>query len=152
MPYRTIDDRIEGTVITFTDISFLKQLEARLMETELKSNTLMNAVTNIIISLDNDGTIRSLNRAAEKFFSLKETEVLGKDYYNLLVPQPARKDIRACINSLSEGSQTVTFKTEEKGTADEPITLKWQGNKITDAHGLVTGVIIVGPDRSLYEK
>jgi uncharacterized protein YqfA (UPF0365 family) len=30
MPYRTIDDRIEGVVITFADITVAKTLEAKL--------------------------------------------------------------------------------------------------------------------------
>jgi hypothetical protein len=32
MPYRTLENRIDGVVITFTDISAAKALEARLRE------------------------------------------------------------------------------------------------------------------------
>jgi two-component system CheB/CheR fusion protein len=32
MPYRTLDDRIDGVVITFTDITAAKTLEAQLRE------------------------------------------------------------------------------------------------------------------------
>jgi two-component system CheB/CheR fusion protein len=32
MPYRTLDDRIDGVVITFWDISVAKTLEAKLQE------------------------------------------------------------------------------------------------------------------------
>jgi hypothetical protein len=32
MPYRTLDDRIDGVVITFADITVAKTLEARLRE------------------------------------------------------------------------------------------------------------------------
>ena len=32
MPYRTLDDRIDGVVITFADITTAKKLEARLRE------------------------------------------------------------------------------------------------------------------------
>jgi len=32
MPYRTLDDRIDGVVITFTDITTAKRLEAQLRE------------------------------------------------------------------------------------------------------------------------
>ncbi|MCX6268100.1 MAG: PAS domain-containing protein, partial [Bacteroidetes bacterium] len=36
MPYRTLDDRIEGLVITFTDITFAKKVETELKESELR--------------------------------------------------------------------------------------------------------------------
>jgi hypothetical protein len=32
MPYRTLDDRIDGVVITFSDITVAKKLEAQLRE------------------------------------------------------------------------------------------------------------------------
>jgi two-component system CheB/CheR fusion protein len=32
MPYRTLDNMIDGVVITFTDITVIKQLEAQLRE------------------------------------------------------------------------------------------------------------------------
>ena len=32
MPYRTLDDRIDGVVITFADITVAKTLEAKLRE------------------------------------------------------------------------------------------------------------------------
>jgi two-component system CheB/CheR fusion protein len=48
MPYRTMDDRIDGLVITFTDITRAKKLEIELKEaiTILKENNLQNKVTN----------------------------------------------------------------------------------------------------------
>jgi two-component system CheB/CheR fusion protein len=36
MPYRTLDDRIDGLVITFTDITFAKKVETELKESELR--------------------------------------------------------------------------------------------------------------------
>jgi two-component system CheB/CheR fusion protein len=34
MPYRTLENRIEGVVITFTDITVSKTLEAKLRKTQ----------------------------------------------------------------------------------------------------------------------
>jgi two-component system CheB/CheR fusion protein len=34
MPYRTLDDRIDGVVITFADITMAKTLEAELRRTQ----------------------------------------------------------------------------------------------------------------------
>jgi two-component system, chemotaxis family, CheB/CheR fusion protein len=34
MPYRTLEDKIDGVVITFTDVTVAKTLEAQLRETQ----------------------------------------------------------------------------------------------------------------------
>ena len=36
MPYRTLDDRIDGVVITFADITASKTLEAKLLANQSK--------------------------------------------------------------------------------------------------------------------
>jgi len=42
MPYRTFDDRIDGLVITFINISDLKQVEMKLLESEKLNQLLLN--------------------------------------------------------------------------------------------------------------
>lgn len=46
MPYRTVDDRVDGVVITFTDITAAKVLEAKLRnkQSELESHVAGQAV------------------------------------------------------------------------------------------------------------
>jgi len=152
MPYRTADDRIDGLVITFTDITVSKNLEAELRKAENTANLLMNSVTNVIISFSKNEEILSMNKAAEKFFGRKSSEVLGKNYFNTLLPEPSRQIVRSVLKSLSTGSKTVTFNTQEPGVSGEKITIKWQANMVTGANNLLTDIIVVGPDRSVYEK
>src|SRR6185436_8634983 len=49
MPYRTLDDRIEGVVITFLDISAAKTLEAKLRD---KQGTLENRIADQSAKMD----------------------------------------------------------------------------------------------------
>jgi two-component system CheB/CheR fusion protein len=56
MPYRTLDDRIDGLVITFTDITFAKKVETELKESELRFRMLyQNSPDAHIISDFSDG-------------------------------------------------------------------------------------------------
>jgi two-component system, chemotaxis family, CheB/CheR fusion protein len=43
MPYRTVDDRIDGLVITFFNLSDLKQVESKLHETDQMNRFLLNS-------------------------------------------------------------------------------------------------------------
>ncbi len=51
MPYRTFDDRIDGLVITFINISDLKQVELELQVAEQINSFLLNSSSDVIITI-----------------------------------------------------------------------------------------------------
>ncbi len=63
MPYRTLDDRIDGVVITFTDITMAKTLEAKLRE---KHAVLEKRVAKDVAERANVSKFTSLNAIALK--------------------------------------------------------------------------------------
>ena len=94
MPYRTFDDRINGVVMTFFNISDLKNVEFKLYETEQMNNLLMKSSSEIIIKLSSDLKILEMNPAAEKYFGNKQADVLNKNYIQTYVPESLRKQYR----------------------------------------------------------
>ena len=93
LPYRTEDDRIDGVVITFTDISARKAAEERLQtlyeqleqqvtertsELHLAQTVLQNTAAAVAI-LEPNGTILSWNRGAEKLFGYTGEEAVGEN-------------------------------------------------------------------------
>ncbi|MEK7718498.1 MAG: PAS domain-containing protein, partial [Bacteroidota bacterium] len=52
MPYRTLDDRIDGLVITFTDISHTKKAETQLLISETRYRRLFESAKDGILILD----------------------------------------------------------------------------------------------------
>jgi two-component system, chemotaxis family, CheB/CheR fusion protein len=54
MPYRTFDDRIEGLVITFINITELKKVEEKWNETEQIQRLLLNSSPDIFVKLSLD--------------------------------------------------------------------------------------------------
>ncbi len=65
MPYRTTENRIEGVVMTFSDITTAKQLEAELRYTGSMLQTLIQATPLITVGLLVSGEILEFNPAAE---------------------------------------------------------------------------------------
>ncbi|MDP2115296.1 MAG: PAS domain-containing protein, partial [Bacteroidota bacterium] len=61
MPYRTFEDRIDGLVITFFNITDLKQLEAKLHENEQVHQLILNSSSDVIIKLSKDFNILEFN-------------------------------------------------------------------------------------------
>jgi two-component system CheB/CheR fusion protein len=91
MPYQTLDDIIDGVVITFFNITDLKEVEIKLHETEQMNDLLMNSSSDIIIKLSPEWKILEVNKAAEKYLGKKQDEILGKNYIQMFIPATLRK-------------------------------------------------------------
>lgn len=75
LPYRTLDDRIDGVVLTFTDISEIRRAEeqARLLAAAL------HAADNCVFITSPDGTIEWVNGSFPHQTGFSEAEALGQN-------------------------------------------------------------------------
>jgi two-component system CheB/CheR fusion protein len=152
MPYKTIDERIDGFVLTFTGITASKHLEAALHETGRIFQSLMDSGEVSIINVSKDGKILGFNSVAEKDFAIKREEAAGKDYFDLLVPEPIREKIRTDIRAVLEGGMPAQYETGIKAASGGEITVKWQASRMMDEKGAAVGVMIVGMKTAQDEK
>lgn len=67
-PYRTIDDRIDGVVLSFQDITELKRTSDDLSESEEHYRTLFDLGPVAIYSCDSAGVIQNFNRRARELW------------------------------------------------------------------------------------
>jgi two-component system CheB/CheR fusion protein len=102
MPYRTFDDRIDGLVITFIDISDSKRSEEELNETLQGYRLFLNTSTDVIVKLSSDWKIQEFNLTAEKFFGKKRGDVVNQNYIELFIPEPMRKKTQKELAKLLE--------------------------------------------------
>jgi two-component system, chemotaxis family, CheB/CheR fusion protein len=117
MPYRTFDDRIDGLVITFINISDLKQLEVELHETNQVHHCLLNSSSDMIIQLSESWRILEFNPQAERFFEKKRDAVLNKNFIELFIPEKDRgktkKELHKLYNEAAESKFNMKVMTEK---------------------------------------
>jgi two-component system CheB/CheR fusion protein len=128
MPYRTFDDRIDGVVITFFNISDLKQVEIKLHETEQMNTLLLKSSSDIIIKLSTEWKILGVNPAAEKYLGKNPDEMLNKNYIQMFIPETMRKTTENKMKKIMKDSLDTRCKMQ----------LITDGGKITDADWSVT--------------
>ncbi|HXW07996.1 MAG TPA: chemotaxis protein CheB [Vicinamibacterales bacterium] len=79
LPYRTTDDRIDGVVLTFVDITPIKQAADRLRASQGRLRLVLESVTEYaIFTTDAHGHIDSWNPGAARAFGYAEAEILGR--------------------------------------------------------------------------
>jgi two-component system, chemotaxis family, CheB/CheR fusion protein len=107
-PYRTVDDKIDGVVITFVDITDRRQVEEALRASEqhlLHEKQLIVLSRAPIFVWDLDGGIVQWNRGCEEVYGFKHTEAIGQQSYKLLrttMPGSSFEQVKATL--LKRGS------------------------------------------------
>jgi len=77
LPYRSLDNYINGVVITFTDITALKVLEAQVQEASRFSASLAETMREPLLALDADLRVHSANQAFATAFQEKAADLVG---------------------------------------------------------------------------
>jgi two-component system CheB/CheR fusion protein len=102
-PYRTVDDKIDGVVASFVDITERRRMEAALRANEDKLRQEMRLVElsrSPIIVWDFDDGVLQWNRGSEELYGYERAEVLGRDKAALLkttVPGSSFEAVRAAL-------------------------------------------------------
>ena len=118
-PYRTVDDKIDGVVLTFVDISERHQVEEQLRESERRlgqEQHLVELSRDPIFVWDFDRGIIDWNRGSEELYGYTREEALGKKNEQLLgttVPGSSFAELRRKL--LQDGSWAGELRQRTKG-------------------------------------
>jgi two-component system CheB/CheR fusion protein len=104
-PYRTVDDRIDGVVVTFVDITERRRIEQALRDSELRLRNemrLVDASRSPIFVWDMDAGVVQWNRGCEQLYGFTSEEALGKDPKQLLKTDVPGSTMTAVLETLTE--------------------------------------------------
>ncbi len=85
-PYRTVDDRIDGTVVTLVDVTARAQTEAALRNSELKFRTLAETAPAFIWLNDDTGGNTFVNQPFVQFTGRTPEQIAGEGWRGLVHP------------------------------------------------------------------
>ncbi len=87
VPYRTVEDRIDGAVLSFLDISARRRAEERSRIEEARLRLVADSTDYAIVTFDVAERITGWNRGAERLFGYAPSEVLGEQRSLLFTPE-----------------------------------------------------------------
>ncbi len=143
LPYRTADNRIDGLVITFVDITQRRKMEALLAE----KARLLDLSNDVIVVRDMDNRVIYWNHGAAELFGWTAEEAHGKDIARLLRTEGEKPlnelvtHLRECDRMVGEVSQTTREGkrvdtlcrwTLDRDDAERPVAILTTATDITD--------------------
>lgn len=114
-PYRTQDDRIDGVVATFIDVSELKEMEAVLRQAKEYSEKIVDTVREGLLVLEPDLTVQFANNSFFEMFGVDEHAAVGELFYRLGDGQWNISQLRTRLEELLSQAQTLKdFRVEHE--------------------------------------
>nr|MBA3482487.1 PAS domain-containing protein [Pirellulales bacterium] len=147
-PYRTVDNRIDGVVITFINITEIKQTEDRRRELEQRFRMVVEGARDFaLLLLDPQGRIITWNAGAELMLGYSAAEAEGAQLAMIFAgkdadAQAARKLKRAARDGRVAGEGWRQRKDRSRVWARDVLTA------VRDAAGELTGYVQVVSDDS----
>lgn len=87
-PYRTTDDRIDGVVLTFVDVTALRRAEENVRAGEERLRIAAETTRDYaILTVDEEGLIATWNLGAERIFGYQEKEIVGRPFSAIFTPE-----------------------------------------------------------------
>ncbi|MCA1713582.1 MAG: PAS domain S-box protein [Gammaproteobacteria bacterium] len=120
-PYRTVDNRIDGVVLTFVDITERQQHEFE----RARLAAIVDSSSDAIIGHTLDGTVTSWNAGAEAMFGYPTARMLGKPLSGLLPPHAAdalQPLLRSCANNNQAVETEMVWLREHGAPVDVALT------------------------------
>jgi len=113
LPYRTIRDVIDGVVVTFFDVTELKQAEQLALAAKVYADNIVQTVREPLIVLDADLRVQSANKSFYELFKVSKNETKGRVIFDLGNGQWDIPELRHLLGQLLPRSQTVKkFRVE----------------------------------------
>jgi two-component system CheB/CheR fusion protein len=105
-PYRTLDNVIDGVVLTFTDISTRVAAEAAMLAARELAEGIVNTVREPLMVLNGHLKVVSASRFFYLYFKTSEQETVGSLIYNLGNNQWDIKELRDLLEDILPKNQT----------------------------------------------
>jgi len=96
-PYRTLDNRIEGVVLTMIDIDVIKRTQDELQGALNYNRAIIETIREPLLVLDKDARILSVNKSFCKMFMVQASDVENKLLYELGAHQWDRPELRKLL-------------------------------------------------------
>lgn len=134
---------IYGAVKNITD---RKNTEEKLINSELRFRELLEKVNLIAIILDTEGKVIFCNDHLLKLTGYQPEELIGKDWFDLMIPDSITEVKEVFINGLQNGNINPRFENPILTKSGEKLDIVWSNVVQRNHVGQIKGIASIGED------
>ena len=116
------------------------------LESDGLARDLLDAIGNVVVILAEDRRILAWNQAAEVVYGWSRDEVLGRDYFEMLVPEAERAAVAADMRKVLDGEEAHDFDNPVVARDWTLRILRWHFRRLLDEAGKTRGIVASGYD------
>jgi len=132
----------------FVDITARKRAEEQLRREKERAQNYLDIAGTMIAAIDADEKITLINREGCEILGYQHEELLGQNWFDLLVPEAIRDEVRGVFKKLMAGDvEPVKHYENPLLTKDgEQRIVAFHNTIITDSQDRIVGVLLSGND------
>ncbi len=153
-PLRNEEGAIIAGIVTFPEITEQKEILKALEKAKQTAEDYLNISSEIIVAIDNNGTITLMNESGHKLLGYEKDELIGRNWFDTCLPENVRKEVKEVFDQIMRGkienvqnheNIVITKIGEEK-------TILWHNTILKDDDGNIIGSLSSGEDITIRKE
>ncbi|MHC4365579.1 MAG: PAS domain-containing sensor histidine kinase, partial [Planctomycetota bacterium] len=142
----------ERVLAVIRDITKRKKAEAALRESEELYRNVYETAPLAFVLWDHDCRITDWNTRAEELFGWSREDVLGRNFFDFLIPEGSRGQVEGVVETLLRGELPSRNVNENVTKSGEIVLCEWNNTICYDDKGRVSGVVSLALDITERER
>lgn len=130
------------------DITEHRQAEDAVRQERDRAQQYLDVAGVMIVALDAQGKVTLMNHWGCELLGYEAEEILGQDYFDLVIPEGMKEEVRSVFLSLLRGGiePVEYYENPVMAKEGEERIVAWHNTVIRDEEGRITGILSSGTD------
>lgn len=135
-----------------SDIVLSYNLDLKVKQKEKEWEELLDSINLLIVKLDKEGNVVSINSFLQSFTGYQNAELVGKNWIDLMASDSDKTAIQNTFNSLMSGEELPVYKNSIKHKNGELKSIQWSNLLLRNSEQEIYGMLSIGADITQLES
>ncbi|MCD6228757.1 MAG: PAS domain S-box protein, partial [Candidatus Omnitrophica bacterium] len=146
------EDGEEKAIVVVEDLTEEKQMEKELEKRTALIESIIENAHSIILVVDKEGNILTVNRFLENITGYSREEILGKNWCDIFIPSSFQEQVRKAFKQALAGRIFRSFQVPIFTKDKRELEISWDSSVLKDTQDSVSGLILFGYDITEKKK